>query len=59
MVIKGYLPIALTLRLRRISWLVDMSCSLAAISAMRTLASVDLKVMVISCFFFGAIVPIN
>jgi len=52
---KGYLPMALTLSTRMIS--LAPSASFTIIEAIKTLASVDLKVRVTSCRFLGPITP--
>ena len=54
-VMKGYLPIALALRILVTS--VAPSAILTIMVATMTLASSDLKVIVISYFFFGPRVP--
>lgn len=52
-VMKGYLPIALTLSVRVSSWPLVMSVNLITKRVTSTFASSVLKVRVISCFLFG------
>lgn len=55
--INGYFPIALTFKTRVYS--TGPSASLTIIDAINTLASVDLKVIDISCLFLGLRTPVQ